>query len=382
MPGPQPHDQPLLVHGLGRELVLPDWPPLTDEEVQAVLAQQFGPDARSARVLWRSPRPLSAAGLVEVQQRAVFVKRHHARARSVAQLAVEHALSSHLREREVAVPAVLGPALELGGYVYELHSQATGLDLYREDTSWSPFRSLGHARTAGAALARFHRAAEDFPLPERPFGPLMGSAAIVRSPRPLGALAALVEQRPTLASALRPYDWQQDFARHIAPAAELAAAALAPLRPNWAHCDWHPTNLTWASDRPDADVAEVIDLGLANLTFAVHDLATAIERSAISWLDLAEIGSATADLDALDALLDGYETLRPLSPGEASALALVLPVVHVEYALSEVEYYADIVGSRANADLAYHAYLLGHARWFEGPEGLALLQHLEQRARR
>jgi len=372
----------LLVHGLGRELVLPDWPPLTDEEVQALLGQQFGHEARNARVVWRSPRPLSAAGLVETSHRAIFVKRHHARARTVAQLAVEHALSSHLAERAVPVPAVLGPAVELGGYVYELHSPASGLDLYREDTSWSPFRSLGHAWAAGAALARLHRATEDFALPERPFSPLMGSAAIVRSRRPLQALAALVEQRPTLASALGPYDWQQDFANHIAPAAELAAAALAPLRPMWAHCDWHPTNLTWTSGRPDADVAEVIDLGLANLTFAAHDIATAIERSAISWLDLAELASAPVDFDALDALLDGYETVRPLSPQEARALALVLPVVHVEYALSEVEYYADVVGSRPNADLAYRAYLLGHALWFEGPEGLALLEHLQKRARR
>jgi hypothetical protein len=59
---------------------------------------------------------------------------------------------------------------------------------------------------------------------------------------------------------------------------------------------------------------------------------------------------------------------------------VVLPVVHVEYALTEVEYFAGIVASPANADLAYDAYLLGHARWFAGPDGTVLLDHLRRRS--
>ena len=52
------------------------------------------------------------------------------------------------------------------------------------------------------------------------------------------------------------------------------------------------------------------------------------------------------------------------------------PVVQLEYALSEIEYFADITGSAENADLAYDSYLLGHTSWFEGPQGSALLDHL------
>jgi hypothetical protein len=58
----------------------------------------------------------------------------------------------------------------------------------------------------------------------------------------------------------------------------------------------------------------------------------------------------------------------------------VFPVVHVEYALSEVEYFADVVSSPANADLAYDGYLLGHAAWFATPDGAAVLDHLRRRA--
>jgi hypothetical protein len=129
-------------------------------------------------------------------------------------------------------------------------------------------------------------------------------------------------------------------------------------------------------------VAEVLDLGLANRTFAVHDLAIAVERSTVAWLDLAESGQASADFEAIDALLGGYESVRPLSRAEAAALAEILPVAHLEFALSEVEYFADIVRSAANAELAYDGYLIGHARWFAGPEGSAVLGHLRQRADR
>ena len=54
----------------------------------------------------------------------------------------------------------------------------------------------------------------------------------------------------------------------------------------------------------------------------------------------------------------------------------------LEYALSEIEHFADVVHSPGNADLAYDGYLVGHARWFGGPEGSAVLGHLRQRVSR
>ncbi len=121
-------------------------------------------------------------------------------------------------------------------------------------------------------------------------------------------------------------------------------------------------------------------MGTGTRPIAVHDLATALARSTVAWLDLAESGHAEVDFAALDALLDGYESVRPLSRAEAAALAEVLPAVHLEYALSEVEYFAGVVNSAELADLAYDTYLLGHARWFSGPEGSAVLDHLRRRA--
>jgi Ser/Thr protein kinase RdoA (MazF antagonist) len=407
-----------LVHGMGKELTLPDWSPLTSAEVHTVLARYPQPPG-DEMITWRSPRPMSAAGLIRHGGADLFVKRHHVRVRTLAQLAVEHAFIGHLRARGIPAPAVLraadgATAIQHGDFVYEVHELASGLDRYRDALSWTPYASLGHARAAGAALARLHQAADRFPLPARAPAVLTGGCEIIVSNDPLAEIKWLAGCRPGLAGYLDGRAWPDDLTRHVLPAIRRAAPLLAGLPRQWGHGDWHPSNLTWSSAGPDAVVAGVFDFGLANRTFAVHDLATALERATVSWLDLTDPdapdpdaadphladphladpagagvdrddlggagpGRAEADLDAIDAFLDGYESVRPLTPAEAAALPEVLPVVHVEYALSEIEYFAGVVSSPANADLAYDGYLLGHAAWFATPAGAAVLDHLRRR---
>jgi Ser/Thr protein kinase RdoA (MazF antagonist) len=415
-----------LVHGMGTELVVPDWSPLTTAEVHAALARYPLPGSQPAvpagpgtagRVLagdemitWRSPRPMSAAGLIRRGGADLFVKRHHVRVRTPAQLAVEHAFISHLRARGIPAPAVAraldgATATQHGDFVYEVHELASGLDLYRDAVSWTPYASLGHTRAAGAALARLHTAADGFAWPARTPAVLTGGGRIIVAADPLAEVAALADRRPGLAGYLDARTWPDDLTRHVLPAIRRAAPLLAGLPRQWGHGDWHPSNLTWTSADPDAVVAGVFDFGLANRTFAMHDLATALERATVSWLDLADPdladagptdpdgadpdgagldgprpSRAEADLDAIDAFLDGYESVRPLTRAEAVALPEVFAVAHVEYALSEVEYFADVVSSPANADLAYDGYLLGHAAWFASPDGAVVLDHLRRRA--
>jgi Ser/Thr protein kinase RdoA (MazF antagonist) len=390
-PGAGHGEADALVHGMGRELVPPDWPALTDDEVGAVLAAYPGGDAADRPVItWRSPRPMSAAALVRrgadgAPGRCVFVKRHHVAVRTTEQLHTEHALATCLRLRGVPVPAVLrdtagGTVACRGDFRYEVHEVADGVDLYRDAPSWSPFTSAGHARAAGAALARLHDAAAGFPLPERRPAPLLSSCSVVAAGSPADAVAALATALPALAEYLGRRDWRADLDADLRAPIERAGPLLAALPRQWGHGDWHPSNLTWTDSGPDAAVAGVLDLSLANRTAAVHDLAVALERSVVSWLDLGPRGHAVADLAAAGALLDGYEDVRPLTDLEAAALAAVLPVAHVEYALSEIAYFG-LVAAPANADLAYDGYLLGHARWFAGPEGTALLDWIRRRPR-
>jgi Ser/Thr protein kinase RdoA (MazF antagonist) len=147
---------------------------------------------------------------------------------------------------------------------------------------------------------------------------------------------------------------------------------IATLPRLWTHNDWHVSNLCWTGTGPEAEVATVLDFGLAAPTFALYDLATAIERNAIAWLEL-DRGMDAAYPQTAHALIDGYAEVLPLAPDQRALLADLLRVVHIDFALSEVEYYHGIVHSLANADAAWVTFLLGHAAWFDTPPGGALL---------
>jgi Ser/Thr protein kinase RdoA (MazF antagonist) len=322
---------------MGSELAEPDWPPLTEAELG------FLP---GAEINWHSPRPMSAAALVSSGGQTVFVKRHHRLVRSFAQLTAEHEFGRYVRAASQPVPPVLD-LRQQGEFCYEVFGLTAGVDVYRDAVSWSPYLSAGHASASGAALARLHLAASGYPGPERPFGPLMNSSSLVRAEDPLAALDALTVSRPGLS---RYPSLRADFAEYVLPLIAAAGPVLRSLDPLWGHGDWHPSNLSWTSSSCDARVAGVFDLGLANRTSAVHDLAVALERSVFSWLDMAP---AAFDAAMARALIAGYESVRPLSARERTALPLVVPVAHVEYALSEIEYFAAVVHSAANADLAY-----------------------------
>jgi Ser/Thr protein kinase RdoA (MazF antagonist) len=375
---------------MGQSLVEADWAAFTDDEVRMVLGRferyEGSDGGREAFVLWQSPRPMSTGALVRFANGTVFLKRHHIAVRTPERLRVEHEFSRYLRTQGQLLPAVLqctngDTVVQEGDFIYEVHERATGVDLYRDVPSWYPFTSLDHVRAAGRSLARFHKAARNFTLPPSAPGVLTSSVAIVASTDPVDELGRLIAARPGLARAVSRRSLLEDFSRYHLPVIEKAAPLLRALAAQWGHGDWHASNLTWSSTRPSAIVAGVFDLGLSNRTFIVHDLAVALERSTVDWLNLAGTRHVAADLEAVDALLDGYEEVQPLDECELAALVEVLPVVHLEYALSEVEYFHEIVRSRANADLAYEGYFIGHSRWYEEAAGSALLEHLRRRAR-
>jgi Ser/Thr protein kinase RdoA (MazF antagonist) len=377
----------ILVHGLGRDLVPPDWAPLTDAEVGALLVSYLPSadfEVSPHTISWRSPRPHSSAAVVDTGAGTLFVKRHHQSVRSANDLRVEHAFTNHLNAEGQHVPRVItaldgATTVEDGEFIYEVHELLSGVDLYRDAISWSPFGSRAHARSAGSALARFHLAARRFLLPPRLPGVLMNSSALVAASNPEVALRHLMNLRPELASAPVARALPEDFARYHLEAVNNVSPFLAVLEPQWAHGDWHPSNLAWGSTDADASVLGVFDLGLANRTFAMHDLALAIERSTIDWLDLAACGEVGIDFDALDSILDGYVAVTPLRAYEEQALIGLLPVVHIEYALSEVEYYSSVVGNQEIAELVYDGYFVGHTKWFREGAGASLLDHLRAR---
>lgn len=374
-------------HGMDGSLVPPDWPPLTLDEVRVLLAR-FPAIGEPARILSVSPRPFSAASVVAVPGGPVFIKRHHRAVRDREGLLEEHRFLAHLLDRGAAVPRVFSDAsgesaIEIGDSFYEVHALPPGIDLYAEAISWTPFRAAAHAFSAGQALARFHRAAQDFAAPARKPRPLVASFTIFAARDPFEAMAHFLGRCRSLAShkgarvcAAEAIDILTPFHAELAP--------LVPaLQPLWTHNDLHASNLFWGDRSSDARVTAIIDFGLADRTNAVHDLAHAIERNIVEWLALVQDTKQplAVHLDHLEALLDGYESVRPLSAEEAEALAPMTALCHAEFALSEADYFLGVLHSEEKAVMAYDGWLVGHARWFAGSAGRGLLDALRRRAK-
>jgi Ser/Thr protein kinase RdoA (MazF antagonist) len=363
-------------HGWNDDDATPDWPPLETAEVEALLSG-FAALRGPSRILWRSPRPFSAAARVLTPAGERFVKRHHRRVRTPAALAEEHAFIAHLRAQGLPVPEVVADdaghtAIGRGDWTYEVHAAAGGVDLYRDTPSWTPLAQPTHARNAGRMLARLHRAAAGFAAPSRSTAMLVARDDVLRATDLVQAIDAQRAQRPALAAYLAERrDWRADLAPLAARHRQLQPR-IAALPRLWTHGDWHASNLFWDGADDRAEVVTILDFGLCAPTFALYDLATAIERNAIAWLHL-YADTQVAFPDTARALMAGYAELLPLAPAMRETLAALLPLVHVDFALSEVDYFLGVLDAPAQADLAWDGFLLGHAAWFSTAPGRALL---------
>ncbi len=377
------------VHGMDGSLVPPDWPPLTLDEVRPLLSR-FPTLGEPSRILSVSPRPFSAAGIVATSQGRVFIKRHHRAVRDREGLLEEHRFLVHLLDRGASVPRVLADAdgetaIKLGESFYEVHEIPSGIDLYEDAISWTPFRTAAHAYSAGQALARLHLGAQDFAAPARKPRSLVASFTIFAARDPILAMASFLGRCRSLSG-------HKGVRVCAAQAIDILApfhAELAPLLPTlgslWTHNDLHASNLFWSGETPNAQATAIIDFGLADRTNAVHDLAHAIERNIIEWLvlvnDPEHPGDVPIHLDHLDALLNGYESVRPLTLEELTALAPMTALCHAEFALSEADYFLGVLHSEERAAMAYDGWLVGHAKWFAGTTGRRLLDALRSRAK-
>jgi len=373
-------------HGMDGTLVEPDWPPLTLAEVRQVLAQ-FPALGEPLEILSVSPRPLSAAGVVRTENGTLFIKRHHRTVRDAEGLLEEHRFLVYLHDAGAQVPRVLSSAagqtaIEIGEWTYEVHETPASVDLYEEAISWTPFRTASHARAAGQALARLHLAAQGFDAPIRKPQPLVASFTIFAARDPSVELERYLAARPVLASNAAVRVDSKQALQLLAPFHAQLLPLLPALRPLWTHNDLHASNLFWSDRSDDAKATAIIDFGLADRTNAVHDLANAIERNIVEWLvlvaDPAHPDDVPIHLDHLHALLDGYESVRPLSTEEAAALAPMTALCHAEFALSEAEYFLAALHSNEKASMAYDGWLVGHARWFRSSAGRELLEAIHR----
>jgi Ser/Thr protein kinase RdoA (MazF antagonist) len=375
-----------LTHGLDGSLVAPDWPPLMLPELREIL--QHFPEAGEPRsILTTSPRPFSAAGIIQTTQGRIFVKRHARAVRDAEGLAEEHRFMQHLRASGINVPRVFTTtsgttAWESRDWTYEVHDLPTGIDLYKDAISWTPFQSAEHARSAGKFLAHMHLAAASYVAPPRKIQPLVAGFTIFASSSPAVALDQYLAARPALTHDHQTHRDSEQALNLLAPFQAELKPLLPLLPPLWTHNDLHASNLFWSDPAANARATSAIDFGLADRTNVVHDLAHAIERNIIEWLFLMKDPTSgdqvPVHLDHLWSLLNGYEQIRPLSPAESSALAPMLALCHAEFALAEADYFLSVLHSPDKARVATHDYLVGHAQWFTGPGRSKLLDPIHR----
>ena len=373
-------------HGLHGTLVEPDWPPLTLDEVRSLLAE-FPGCGEPMRILSVSPRPFSAASVVKTASRRVFIKRQHRAVRDREGLLEEHRFMQHLRAHGAPVPRVYANSsdetvIENGAWIYEVHEVPEGVDLYEDALSWTPFFSADHARSAGEMLARLHMASRGFDAPRRKAQPLVASFTIFAAEDAGAAMKRYLAARPALATDAATREGCREALDLLAPFHAELRPLIPALEPLWTHNDLHGSNLLWSDASDAATAVAVIDFGLADRTNAIYDLAQAIERSIVEWLALREGEEDAVDvpvhIDHLEALLDGYESVRPLSEEEAAALAPMTALCHAEFALTEADYFLGALHSKENARVCSEGYLAGHARWFRGAGGDKLLNAIRR----
>jgi Ser/Thr protein kinase RdoA (MazF antagonist) len=237
-----------------------------------------------------------------------------------------------------------------------------------------------HARSAGSALARLHLAAQDFSAPPRKPHPLVASFIIFAAQDPAAEMARYLAARSSLANRLTVRGCAEQALELLAPFHAELTPLLPSLAPLWTHNDLHASNLFWSDSASGARATAVIDFGLADRTNAVHDLAHAIERNIVEWLALVQNAKQppAVHLDHLHAFLEGYETIRPLTPEEAAALSPMTALCHAEFALSEADYFLGVLHSEEKAKMAYDGWLVGHANWFNTNSGARFLESIRE----
>ena len=368
-------------HGMDRTRVEADWLPLTLDEVRALLAE-FPSCGEPIKILSVSPRPFSAASVVGTSSGRVFIKRHHRTVRDREGLLEEHRFLNHLYTCGAPVPRIFAnspgeTAIERGEWTYEVHEAPAGVDIYEDALSWTPFRSAAHARSAGKMLARLHLASLGFDAPQRKIQPLVASFTVYAAVDAGAAMDDYLVARPALKENAAVRNNCDEALELLAPFHAELRPLLPALKPLWTHNDLHASNLLWSNAHDDARAIAVIDFGLSDRTYAVHDLAHTIERNIVEWLEL-RVGSENEQeipvhIDHLFALLDGYNEVRPLTDEEAAALVPMIALCHAEFALTEADYFLSVLHSTEKARLASEGYLVGHARWFRGAGGKKLL---------
>lgn len=339
------------------------------------------------RIGAHSPRPFSSACILEGDETRLFLKRHHIEVKTISSLEDEHQFLTWLKlhgiKMDTPLPCSNGQSwFRLGEWVYEVFNALPGCDLYREVPSWDGWLSTHHAEMAGRTLGQLHNTTRLCNLPARRDAFLVSSDHLLREADFGHALDQFTDAIGPHAAQLRQRPVYQD-ARKLFSSFHTALAPLMPhLTPCWNHGDWHGSNLMWSDGSPQtARPIQIFDFGMADQSSIQFDLAVAIERSMITWLEPSEANWCVR-LTELEAFLHGYTAEHPLRQVDMDSVSALLPLCHIHFSLSEYAYYRSLLNDELSAEEAFNTYFFKHGLWFHDERGQTLLRYLLEDAPR
>ncbi|WP_175953458.1 phosphotransferase enzyme family protein [Schaalia sp. Marseille-Q2122] len=365
--------------------ISPVWAPITLHDAQRVCAALAQP-AHAITILSVSARPTAAASLVDTDRGLIFLKRYAASAVTADHLAVTHRYVNHLAAEGLPTPPFLPfsdgrTTWSEGEALWEVCEGARGEDRYRDAHSWLPPHTLDEAREIGRQCARIAVVGGTYEAPrsapavyQSRFGLFAGGADTLDA-----RLDAWVGERPHLADFCREQgvDLQERLDSHRQYAARIDAVLTehaGEVPTTWTHGDLHCSNLMW--EPGTATVTSIIDFGLADRNWSVYDLAVAIERNAFLWLDIGAGHSDAIRRDVAQAVIDGYESVRPLTAVERALLPAIMPLVQAEAALNWITYQWGTLRNAQAATWSLEVFFGAHTHWFDTPEGVSFTHWL------
>ena len=406
-------------HGMGTAPEAKDWPDIRPNELH-VLQQHYAELQGRLEILWRSPRPFSSALLVRVHESDMpshtenehgssglqhqtaseqdhlsqseqvqnpsqdyFIKRSHCSFRSAEDLIEEHHFIQFLAQQGLAVPELLKTqqqrtALLLEDWSYEVHKKAKGIDVYIDHLSWKPFFYAEHAAQAGLKLAKLHQIAANYPIrQERSARYLVSNQRLLDSDDLAAAIQLRIESSPTLCQYFAENPLDPQFLNDVSSIHQNIKTYFALEQKIWTHNDFHASNLLWSDETAQAKVTTVIDFGLCDYNSAIYDLAVSIERNFIDWLALEHSAHIAIDEQGLTAFLKAYLS-RTQTIQHLHILPELLHIVHIDFTLSELEYFLAITGNLQHAHAAHYDWLIGHVEWFKGLQGQMLSEMIHR----
>lgn len=383
-------DENPLGHGMGAEPESKDWPHINEIELSRLKKNYIELDG-DLKIIWRSPRPFSSALIVEVhsnngdddnsERNLYFIKRSYHSFRKVKDLLEEHEFIRYLQKVGINVPRLVHSlqnttALQIGNWTYEVHHRADGLDIYADQLSWKPFYYPEHAAKAGELLAKLHNRAEHFLNNEgRSARYLVSNQKLLESDDIVLAIKKRIRSSRDLKSYFADKDIDQKFFDQISHVHQNVKVALQTAPKIWTHNDFHASNLLWSENTSKANVSTLIDFGLSDRNSAIYDLAVAIERNFIDWLNLENSQEIYIDQIGLATFIQAYLS-NIESASNLKFLPDLLKIVHLDFAFSELEYFIGITKNLKHADAAYYDWILSHTYWFTSEYGQKFTEYL------